>query len=803
MNKLNLIGTDSESVLFKEPVSGSLILSFTVDIIFYEQILVRRLMKCGSTNNLLLADQNQILWSQNNQASYLQPDKYDYLIQPISLGNLFHPKTIWLKKASETLLLIGSGNVGYGGMSNNMEVFTVFSSKNESDRAILSQFVDYTKQLLTQINIEKQFQDKIENLFNQNWPTGNIEGNNYNSILVHNLQESIFDQLINQVKSPRKIHLIAPFYDKDLRFVKKLADHYKLPVNVYFQENYTTFPKDISSDSIIPYSFVHSEMGKGNLHAKMIIFENNDTFDVLFGSPNATEAAMLKSVSTGNSELAVIQSDLSSQLLPAYLPDNAKLAEIESIHPNFIGNSSTINILIIAAYLNRNNYLEILTSPKLNVKIIHSIITDVEEFRVPHERVSFEDEKILIHWPYQQKAPNWLFLSLTKGISNKILVFNQQKTDSLIDNQASRQINSLQAYLSDESLSELAYITSILPIYTITTQRHSKQTEISDYATGEIEQIESTIEKDSIDFYVRVHEISLPNGRSIAVHSNDLTLSNLLKTIKKIDKYSLSISYSGPSLSLTLDASKVIEENGIQPKQVEDYEKLIDDYINEVKWLSGLYKKGELNDKPDNVYLEYAVQSAQKLLLFLYLISGIQFHLSHGGQGLIQLASHQLYKLLTPIVEIINNWWDATAAHKELFGSKRMHLFICQLWVTSIFTLGLMHSAYQKKYKHTQDINYHKYGYVLINSINSLLNAISSLQLDKDTIEGEIGNANHKLMVNSWQLFGTKESYKEMLRLFYASSSNYRGNPSRHPQLDHLSSNLASRPLSEIIDSLF
>lgn len=798
MNKINIIGSDKESVIFNEPVTASLILSFTVDIIFYEQILIRRFMKCGSSNNILLADEGQILQSEDSQVYYLQPDRYDYLIQPVSIGNIFHPKAFWINKESESLLLIGSGNVGFGGLSDNLEIFSIYSSSHQEDRSVMASFSQYVKDLISITGIEDFTSDKVTGLFDQDWIETSSKSSS-NTFLFHNLTTAIFDQLLERIATPEIIHIIAPFYDSDLRFIHTISDHFQLPARVYFQEAYTTFPKNRPTDSIQPYSYVHPQLRHGNLHAKIMIFEHKDTFDILFGSPNATSAAMIHTAGEGNSELAVLQTGLSNKLLSNYLPTKPKSANIEAIHFETKDEKTTQQAVLKTSFLSRTNTLVIHTSNDLDLDTIQSIMTDTEKFKLPSKRISFEAGIINIQWPYQKIAPNWVFVTFKDNISNKILVFNHQKTVSSIDKDVSKKINSLQSFLSDKSLSELAYITSVLPIYSLTTQNYSRQVESSNTTKNEMEEIESTEEKEVVDYYVRVHDINLPNGKSISIQSKDTTLDSLLKVLKKVDKYSSAIIYTEPNKTLTLDMGEDNEANNLTSRQTQDYKQFLIKFTKEVKVMSRVNVDTLIQSDTNYSYIEYVINATQKMLLFLYLTSGISVQLGTGGSETVQLMDYQFYQLINPVLEIIHKWWKASQNHADLFENKRMHLFLVQNWVTSAFILGLIHSSYQQKYKDTPDVNYHMYSYEIVNSIKLLTSSISSLNIDTPTLEDEIADANQPFMTKSWQRFGYATSYREILNTFYKISSGQNFDQSKPNQTLTQPKDLASTNLVDLL----
>ena len=737
MNKLNLIGADKKSALFNQPVTGTLILSYTVDLIFLEQILIRRFMKLGSSNNLLLADQKQVNQSEEDQLPHLQPDRYDYLIQKLSFTNLFHSKAIWLNKKNETQLLIGSGNIGYGGMSSNSELFAVFSSKNKQDRKVMHQFAGYTEELLYKSGAEPYIFGKRNRLFDKKWLKEPVDISG-KSTLLHNLTDPIFYQMAEIIDQPEKIHVIAPFYDKDLTFIKNLAEYYQLPVNTYFQEDYTTFPRKHDFDFIKSFSFHNESLGSGNLHAKMIIFERSDSFDILFGSPNATKPAMLKDAQTGNGELAVVISDVSKDRLGDYLPVEKKPAKIAENSFSFSKSSYASLFLINSAHFNFNNFLVIDTSKNLDIDSVKAIITQTEEFNLPHDRVKFKEKSIEIHWPYQTKIPNWVYLKLNEGISNKILVFNYQKAESSIDSRTSKTLNSLNDSLLEEPMLNLEYVFSVLPSFKISSQTRTIETQLSERPEKKLkeeEEVEATIEKEVKDYYVKISEINLSDDTRVKIHHENWTLNSLLKIFKKFAESKQSVSFfknDNLDKKSSSEGDKATAVHGRHEvgtgDKVIDHTSFFQDYyqkfLKDVDYLSAIGSRIDLDEKSDAEFFKFAEIAFYKLSLFLYLTPGFQISQKSGKKRSIKLESKQISKLSLPVIKLIRVWWALAKNHKHLFTKKDEHLFICRMWVFSVFAVNLLHSAY-RKYRTKQDsINYHIYGHELLNAIRLLLSAI-------------------------------------------------------------------------------
>src|SRR3989344_9425739 len=154
MNKINLIGTQEHNLgkiidtSFK--FDHSLVLTYTVDLLLYEKTLLRNFLLSGSTNNILIADKDQLLQSQNSQHKFIGRDSSSYVFYPFKKGNIFHPKVFLLVSDTETRLFIGSGNLTISGLSLNQELYSEYTSQNESHRVLISELISFIEQLADQ-----------------------------------------------------------------------------------------------------------------------------------------------------------------------------------------------------------------------------------------------------------------------------------------------------------------------------------------------------------------------------------------------------------------------------------------------------------------------------------------------------------------------------------------------------------------------------------------------------------------------------------------------------------------------------
>ncbi|MCB8924011.1 MAG: hypothetical protein H6652_00120 [Ardenticatenaceae bacterium] len=107
---------------------GSLFLTYTLDLVFFEELVAPKLDALGCTNIVILADQHGYDEAQERGHRHLRRVGRQYVCAPIvspSRG-VQHVKVIMLVGPEHGLLLIGSGNLTLHGIGRNLEQFVRF-----------------------------------------------------------------------------------------------------------------------------------------------------------------------------------------------------------------------------------------------------------------------------------------------------------------------------------------------------------------------------------------------------------------------------------------------------------------------------------------------------------------------------------------------------------------------------------------------------------------------------------------------------------------------------------------------------
>ncbi|WP_438480842.1 hypothetical protein [Oleiharenicola lentus] len=233
----------------------------------------------------------------------------DYRLVPISLRNgVFHPKCVYLHGADGDVLIVGSGNLTFGGYGKNVEVAEVFHSKEHP--AIFVQFADFLRALKKRSDLFCP-DDAWISLFANHADRSGVGAPAGASVrLVHCVEAPVDEQLVAAVArtAVEELRVLSPYYDADAGAVRLLTARLgsrKTTIGLLAgQEEQSAYPFKRSANQVSAALVVVDEPAR-RLHAKWIEIEVADKGGVtLTGSINATTQSLC---TTKNIELGVLR----------------------------------------------------------------------------------------------------------------------------------------------------------------------------------------------------------------------------------------------------------------------------------------------------------------------------------------------------------------------------------------------------------------------------------------------------------------------------------------------------------------
>jgi hypothetical protein len=169
--------------------------TYAVSLSFFEAVILDRLVRGGGGSQaLILADVQGVRASLSEQG--VQRIGKDYEMEPVAVGyGVFHPKLTVLAAADECHLLVGSGNLTFGGWGGNCEILEhlhpSFAASAIADAAEFFELMPSTARIRHSVGLVEQCASIATDL------RRSIQASPQNGEirLVHNLNLSIAQQI--------------------------------------------------------------------------------------------------------------------------------------------------------------------------------------------------------------------------------------------------------------------------------------------------------------------------------------------------------------------------------------------------------------------------------------------------------------------------------------------------------------------------------------------------------------------------------------------------------------------------------
>lgn len=303
-------------------INHVVVLTHNIDFVFLQTVFLSALKQCGHPGLTLFADAQCARESYRFQSSMITGLGRRFRVVPVSMntGFRFHPKAVFLVGDDQSVLFVGSGNMTFGGMRENAEIWNRFDT-TEGDFQSIAAFREYLFEVSGRVAFKDAVKSEFMELFDEQkyeWvnelgEAGGLVGRVGDSeSLESQMQKIIGDQPVS------KITVSTPYFDPKADALKTLSENNLNPnIEVLIQSGQSTLlseaaknlPSNIELKSI-GFSDLKEdgEIERRFIHAKIYAFHRSDEVDVFAGSANCSRAALLKSGTDGNAELMIHQS---------------------------------------------------------------------------------------------------------------------------------------------------------------------------------------------------------------------------------------------------------------------------------------------------------------------------------------------------------------------------------------------------------------------------------------------------------------------------------------------------------------
>lgn len=311
--------------------------TYTFEPAFFEAFLLRRLGD-PPLNVVVLADAQRLAdtWSSIGVHDVWRVPGVNrrYLVRGFArAAGAFHAKTILLANEKRGLLLVGSGNVGLGGLESGHEVYAQFNSNDGLEE--FAAWREWIADLVTRFDdplVRSRWGDLRARL---PWLVGADPGA---GSFVTNSFSPLADQFLTGIEPPvDELHLTAPFFDHDLRALTRLIDATRpRKLEIYLGDSASVDGARLvaalaASGADVRAHGYATDRAAPYVHAKMIAAVTGTRARLLAGSANLSGPALLGAVSTGghvNVEAGVLR-DVEASVAISLIRGEPRLSLVE------------------------------------------------------------------------------------------------------------------------------------------------------------------------------------------------------------------------------------------------------------------------------------------------------------------------------------------------------------------------------------------------------------------------------------------------------------------------------------------
>lgn len=300
---------------------ASVIATYCCYFPFYEEVVLRRLLDRGCTNNILMVDAGLCAEAFASEDTRPRRAGRDYTLVPVHLRGAFHPKLIVALGKSKGALFVGSHNMTLAGFGLNDEITNEFRTSGagarqgaEVIRAALNYLQTFAPTALSDVG--QVFGAVKRNIPWLDGPVA-VESNERILMTTTGLDADLWGRVRPLIpKRPTTAFVCGPFFDKKLAFLQQLLDDVKprrLVVGID--------PESVEIDPVAVRKFRGAEFvnvaglspvpnrrefGTTYLHAKVLWFVGSDGELLVTGSANPSKPALLSGGEWRNAEAIVV-----------------------------------------------------------------------------------------------------------------------------------------------------------------------------------------------------------------------------------------------------------------------------------------------------------------------------------------------------------------------------------------------------------------------------------------------------------------------------------------------------------------
>jgi len=311
----------SEQLAMLEELSGSDLYSSAIlgtyqfDGGFFEDEVLPILNQLDIANIVVLTDTQAY-----TEASDLTQAGQAYYLDHVRCAGVYHPKFVALLGHDHGRVFVGSGNLTEQGWSRNGELMSVidYPAETGETRAVFAQLRGFIEHSADQIHGSRATAAINEAFRDAPWLPESIQSSSDELGLLHNYTEPLIEQVLGHVADQpvESIEICSPFFSgTDEAVLAALCELEPENIEINIQPGMVAgFDAGLLDaacfdgiDVTVNKIALTGDDSDRYLHAKLLVLKSPAGAWALYGSPNLTTPALLKTKANGNIELGVLR----------------------------------------------------------------------------------------------------------------------------------------------------------------------------------------------------------------------------------------------------------------------------------------------------------------------------------------------------------------------------------------------------------------------------------------------------------------------------------------------------------------
>ena len=313
-----------EMISSARDVTNAVVLTHNIDFVFVQTVVLSAFRRCGYPTITIFADSGCAAQTFAQQKAVLTDLGVTYRVVPVAMGPgfRFHPKAVLLTGAERGTLLVGSGNLTFGGWRENGEVWTRFESETDGSGPFRA-FRDFLREVIKRVVLPEAIEREVEEVFDpgtKSWMSADSGADPSPFVGRVGSGPPLLDQIVSAAgdRPIDELLVCAPYFDHDGVALRELIAGVGVRhTTVLCQAGRTALHQRAWKPNAAKATlkgidfrcagFVEQERS-AFIHAKFYGLRRADDVLVLVGSANCSRAALTVDGNVGNAELMVARS---------------------------------------------------------------------------------------------------------------------------------------------------------------------------------------------------------------------------------------------------------------------------------------------------------------------------------------------------------------------------------------------------------------------------------------------------------------------------------------------------------------